>query len=73
METERLLIIINKFMNHEQKKTLARKLITRKEMSDGKTGLFDCLGWSQRKAQRIFKVANRIRKVKERKENRCST
>ena len=58
-------------MNHAQKKTLARKLLSKKE-KEVKTPIFQSANWEMRAEGRRKKLSNKIAKAKKRKIERLS-
>ncbi|MFA6171987.1 MAG: hypothetical protein WCW77_00595 [Patescibacteria group bacterium] len=54
------------------KQVLARKLMTKEELTTKGQLIFETKGWRQRKAAIAIRVANRIKKVKERKIERLA-
>jgi acetyl-CoA carboxylase alpha subunit len=53
------------------KKTIARNLRTKQEVID-KVPIFQCNGWEKQKEAKANKLANRIKKVKDRKIERLA-
>jgi len=58
-------------MNHAQKKTLARKLLSKKE-KEVKTPIFQSANWEMRTEGRRKKLSNKIAKAKKRKIERLT-